>query len=151
MRVRFKSAFAILILSVAIFLVQGCQPSGQNDGIHIMFEKTPHIVTDEVYWHGQPIGTISDTQVGPYDVTRVTLRLDPQFRKQAGHHWAFYAQGGRLVADRLATSGDTVDPGDHVCGFASKAALNWFKIKTLLNNRVATAKRRADNLSRRFG
>ncbi len=116
-----------------------------------MFEENPHINGDNVYWHGQTIGSIAGAQVGYNAITKVTVRLDAPFKQQAGHNWAFYVHRGRLMADRLSITGDTVTAGDYICGFSSKAALNWFKVKTLLKDRVSNAMRRADSLQRRFG
>ncbi len=147
-----KGAWLTVFGMILMFLVlAGCQPGGQQDGIHVMFEEKPRINGDGVFWHGQTIGTVSGIQVGNNAITKVTVRLDNPFKQHAGHNWAFYVHRGRLMADRLSITGESVATGDHVCGFSSKAALNWFKIKTLLNNRVSKAKRRAQSLERRFG
>ena len=140
---------ANLVILMTIIVIGGCDTSRQS-GIHVMFENNPHIVSDHVYWHGQIIGSITDIQNGNHAITKVTVRLEPEFSQHAGHHWAFYIDRGRLMPHRLSINGEAVSSGDHLCGFSSKAALNWFKVKTLLRDRVANAMRRADSLQRRF-
>lgn len=124
---------------------------GGKSGIHVMFDAKPHIVDDNVYWHGKTIGAVAGIENGKTAITRVTVTLDSQFKAYAGHHWAFYVDKGRLMADRHSTTGKQLATGEAVCGFSSKAALNWFKVKTLLNDRVANAMRRAASLQQRFG
>jgi hypothetical protein len=81
----------------------------------------------------------------------VTVQLAPDYTKEAGNHWAFYVEDGRLMGSKLSGSGQPLNSGDQICGFSSKAALNWFKVKTLLTDRVFKATQKAESLSRRFG
>jgi hypothetical protein len=115
-----------------------------------MFDGTPKIYNSQVYYHGQVVGQIQDQQKGNGAVTMVTVRIDPQFEHYSGRHWVFYADSGRLTAGKLVSTGAQIKSGDRVCGFHSKAAFRWFKVKTLLGDRVSKAERQADKLYRIF-
>lgn len=127
----------------------GCQFSG-GDGIHVMFKGVPKIHHNEVYHRGRVVGSILEQVTGNNGASKVTIRIDPDYREQAGNHWAFYVDMGRLTAGRLNRSGKPLQPGDLICGFQSKAAFNWFKVKTLLSDRISEAERRAEKLHLRF-
>jgi len=149
---RRTTSFYIFALSVVLFIAfQGCQNNKNRQGIHVFFESPPSFYQQDVYWFGQAVGKIVDQQVGRSSVARITVQLDPQFEKRIGKNWAFFVEQGRLTACQLSLSGDTFAAGDNACGFNSKAALNWFKLKTLLNDRVGAAMRKADRLQMRFG
>ena len=70
---------------------------------------------------------------------------------KADSNWVFFVDNGRLTAFRIAPLGKPTTQGDNLCGFGSKAALNWFRFKTLLTNRIYKARQIADTLTRRFG
>ena len=130
----------------------GCSPmtSGQ-EGIDVMFEANPRIYKQDVYFRGQPVGRILNQEEGAGSVFKVTIRLLPEYGQAAGRHWVFYASKGSLNASMISPSGQPLAAGDKACGFGSKAALNWFKLKTLLTDRVYKANQKAEALSRRFG
>ena len=147
-----QNSLKLLVAALTVIaLIGGCQPSGGKGGIHIMFEDSPNIVDERVYWHSQTIGSISGILNGQTAITKVIVKLDSRYKDLAGHNWAFYVDRGRLMADRHSMTGKKVASGEPVCGFSSKAGLRWFKVKTLLKDRVANAMRRADSLQRRFG
>ena len=144
-----RISFVVVALMV-IEGVIGCQNTTGGEGIHVMFKRAPKIHHSEVYHRGRVVGTILE-QASVHDgASRVTIRIAPDYRQYAGHHWAFYMDTGRLTAGRLKSSGHPMQPGDRMCGFHSKAAFNWFKVKTLLGDRIAEAGRRAEKLHRRF-
>ena len=141
-----RLAFGLcLTLSLA-----ACLPGNDRQGIHVYFESSPNIYQSDVYWFGKVVGKITDHQVGRGSVARLTIQIDPQFKERVGSHWAFYVDQGRLTAGQLSLSGDAVGAGDSICGFNSKASFNWFKFKTLLNDRVGRAMNMADQLHLRF-
>ena len=147
-----KSPFILfgIVMLITAFGMGGCQPTTGQDGIHVMFDGTPKIYHSEVYSHGRVIGKILNQQGTNGSVSNVTITIDPKVLQHAGQHWAFYVDGGRLTAGVLNTMGQPIAPGDRLCGFHSKAGLNWFKIKTLLSHRIAEANRRAQKLYLRY-
>ena len=125
--------------------------NGGRQGIDVYFEAPPTVYQTGVYWSGRVVGKIVDRHVGRSSVSRITIELDPQFEKRIGGNFAFYVDRGRMTAGQLSLGGGQFDAGAIACGFNSKAAYNWFKFKTLLNDRVGKAKRRANSLLVRFG
>ena len=150
MRNRFHYIFLGLTIITSIAVLNGCQPKADQEGIYVMFKGAPKIHRTEVFLNGRTVGKIQDQQTATGAVTKITIQIDPEFEHHAGHHWAFYVEHGRLTAGRLNTSGKPVKAGDRVCGFDSKSSFNWFKVKTLLSNRISTAMRRAEKLFLRF-
>ncbi len=140
----------ICVSAILIFFLGGCNLSAPDQGIIVMFEGLPNLYTDTVYYNGVAIGQIT-SQEEQSAVAKVTISLAPEFEKQAGQHMAFYAAGGSLIAAKLHNFGKPLASGDKLCGFTSKAAFNWFKFKTLLNDRVAKAIQQAEELYSRFG
>ncbi len=141
---------AVAIISLIVLAgVTGCQETA-GDGIHVMFKGVPKIHDTEVYHRGRVVGSVLEQSTVEGGTSMVTIRVSPDYKKHAGHHWAFYVDMGRLTAGRLNSSGSPLKPGDRVCGFHSKSALNWFKVKTLLGDRISAAGRRAEKLHRRF-
>lgn len=144
--VAFCGVFALIL----IFSLNGCQSQSNQEGIHVMFDRAPKIYQDQVYFHGQTVGKIMEKQGGNGPVAMVNIQIDPKFKENAGQHWAFYVESGRLTVGRLNSSGHPLKNGDRVCGFQSKSGFTWFKVKTLLAHRIAKANRRADKLYQRF-
>ena len=142
----FCGIFALVFVLAAI----GCQTQSNQDGIHVMFDGAPKIYYDQVYFHGQVAGKILDNQGQDGPVTMVNVQIESKFKENSGQHWAFYVDNGRLTIGRLTSSGQPLKAGDRVCGFHSKSAFNWFKVKTLLGHRISKASRRADKLYQRF-
>jgi hypothetical protein len=137
---------------MALLGLMGCSPMvSSQEGIDVMFQGNPMIYKQDVYYHGQIIGQIVTQEAGNGSVYKVTIRLASGFDKEAGKHWVFYADNGGLNASKISVAGQPLTAGDKICGFGSKAALNWFKLKTLLTDRVYKANQIADTLSRRFG
>ena len=147
-----RTCRALVCGILAVFWVSafgGCQKASTSEGIHVMFEGKPKLYYSEVYFRGQVVGAVQD-QASNGSASRITVQIDPRFEQHAGQHWAFYVDKGRLTADRLTSSGEPVAAGDPMCGFNSKAAFNWFKVKTILSDRIAEANRRAQKLYQRF-
>jgi hypothetical protein len=138
-------------MALLLFGLTGCSPSASTqEGINVLFEDNPRLHKQEVYYSGKVIGQILDQLSGNGSVHKVTVRLNPDYAKEAGRHWVFYAENGRLHAAKIYASGQALDTGDKTCGFSSKASYNWFKLKTLLSDRVYKATQKAEALSRRF-
>ncbi len=130
----------------------GCGPvTSSQEGIVVMFDANPRIYKQDVYYRGQLVGRVLNQEAGAGSVYKVTIRLLPEYGQAVGKHWVFYASSGSLNATQISASGEPLAVGDKVCGFSSKAALNWFKLKTLLTDRVYKANQKAEALSRRFG
>lgn len=145
-----KSMVHGVITLFMICCVFNCQGPDSSKGIHVMFDGGPGIYHSQVFYHGQVVGRIQGRQIRNGSVAMVTIRIDPRFKQYSGRHWVFYADNGRLTAERLVGSGEPIESGDRLCGFHSKAAFHWFKVKTLLSDRVSKAKRLADKRYRKF-
>lgn len=144
------SPIAIAGIFALVLALLGCQPGGKEQGIQVYFNAPPTLYKQDVYWQGQAIGKILGQETGQSPVTRVTIALDAPFESKIGPNWAFFANNGRLHAGRLAIGAEASATEIYVNGFTSKAAFNWFKFKTLINDRVGKAKRRAGRLHARF-
>jgi hypothetical protein len=134
---------------VLLFLV-GCDKGASKKGIQVMFDGRTDIYKNEVYYSHKVVGKITSRQMGRSSVEMVTIALVPEFKRLMGKHWAFYVSNGRIWVVRIGNSGHALSAEEKLCGFHSKAALNWFKFKTLLNDRVYKASLRAEQLYRRF-
>lgn len=148
-KIRLWSAIALVIIFCGLM---GCSPmTSSQEGIDVLFEANPRIYKQDVYYRGQTIGQVLNQEAGAGSAYKVTIRLLPEYGRAAGKHWVFYASNGSLNASMISASGQRLAAGDKTCGFGSKAALNWFKLKTLLTDRVYKANQKAEALSRRFG
>lgn len=142
----------LIVLALCMIFWTGCSLSGnEKDAIQVMFDGKPQIYSQNVFYMGQSIGAVTEQASSGGSVFRVSVRLEPEFEKTFGRHWVFYVDNGSLQAARIHGSGKPMESGDAVCGFRSNAALTWFKVKTLLNDRVYKATREAQSLARRFG
>jgi hypothetical protein len=152
MNVRVMRLFWAIGLVLFYLGSAGCSQSGSNqEGIQVLFEQNPRIYKTEVYYFGQVIGEVVDQKSGNGSVYKVVIRLVSAYAKDIGRHWVFYVENGCLNAATLNASGQPLAAGARLCGFDSKAALNWFKFRTLLTDRVYKATQKAESLSRRFG
>ena len=148
---RITSFLASTLVLFMFVILAGCQPGASGQGIWAYFKTPPPVYQEAVYWRGKVVGKIMNQEVGRGSVARINLALDPSFEARFGTNWAFFIDGGRLTAGQLSLSGTPLRPGQKVSGFNSRAAFNWFKFKTLLNDRVGKAMRRAEQLQLRFG
>jgi hypothetical protein len=141
-------------LALVVFLVAGtgcADQGGKNQpGVDVLFDGRPHISHEAVYYNGKAVGKIGSTEVRGTTVCRLTIIIAPEFKNQIGGNWAFYVDGGRLIAVRLNNSLAPPAEGAKLCGFNTKGDFAWFKFKTLLSDRVYHAIKRADALFRRF-
>lgn len=145
-------SWTAMVLAMTLIGLSGCSPmASKPKGIDVMFADNPQIYKENIYYQGIVIGQVTSQTAGRGSVHMVTVRLVPEYRKEAGRHWVFYADNGALKASKISPAGQPLSAGDKVCGFGSKAGLNWFKLKTLLSDRVYKANRMAIELSRRFG
>lgn len=147
---KFRSIALGMMALMGIAGVIGCQNTAGGEGIYVMFKGAPNIYHTAVYHRGRVVGSILEQSTSDGGASQVTIRIAPDYARYAGHHWAFYVENGRLTAGKLNSSGKSVEPGDRMCGFHSKTAFVWFKVKTLLSDRVSKAGRRAEKLHRRF-
>ena len=150
MQVRFVRHTPLFTLVLILLFLVSCQPDGTSKGIQVMFDGRTSINISEVYHSNKSVGKITSRQMGKGSVEMVTIALAPEFKRLVGKHWAFYVSNGRLLAIRIVNTGHALKAEEKLCGFHSKAALNWFKFKTLLNDRTYKASLRAEQLYRRF-
>lgn len=139
------------IVLMVLLIGAGCAPQPSQDGQKVLFDGLINVFDSGVYYRGMQVGTIQSTETGSANVTQVTIALTPDFTPRMGNHVVFYVDGGRLEAVPLQAFGDPLEKGAPLCGFASKAEFNWFKFKTLLNDRVGAARQRALALQARLG
>ncbi len=139
-----------MVLLAFVAGMTGCQNTAGGEGIHVLFKGVPKIQHTDVFYQGRVVGAILEQSTADGGASMVTIRISPEYMQHAGRHWAFYVDMGRLTAGRLSGSGNPVQNGDRMSGFQSKGAFNWFKVKTLLRDRIAESGRRAEKLHRQF-
>jgi hypothetical protein len=137
----------IIILGIAMIRV----PGNEENGYTIIFDDMPKISSDLIFYANREIGKIITKDEGAKKVVRITAQLDDDFLLEMGNNIAFYPDYGRLNATRLQAVGKPLPDDAIFCGFSSKLSLSWFKLKTLLENRISAANRRALNLYRQSG
>lgn len=140
----------VWVLGLILFFIGGCEITPSKQGLDIMFDGRANITQPEVYFSNKVVGEIMSRQLGNGSVEMITITLAPEFENQIGRHWVFYIRNGRLIAARIGSDRKTLPADAKLCGFHSKSALNWFKFKTLLDDRVYRASLRAEQLYRRF-
>ncbi|MFZ1985701.1 MAG: hypothetical protein WAU91_14880 [Desulfatitalea sp.] len=131
------------IVLMVLLIGAGCSPQPSQDGQKVLFDGLTNVFDNGVYYRGTQVGTIQSKETGSANVTRITIMVTPDFAPWMGNHVVFFVDGGRLEAVQLQAFGDPLEKGAPLCGFASKAEFNWFKFKTLLNDRVSAARQRA--------
>jgi hypothetical protein len=138
------------ILGSVFLLLVGCNVASSQQDLQVMFDGRPNITQPEVYFANKVVGKITSRQMGRGSVEMITIGLAAEFKKQVGPHWVFVVDNGRIRAARIGPTGKPFSEDDRLCGFRSKSALNWFKFKTLLSDRVYKATLRAEMLYRRY-
>lgn len=128
----------------------GCTAQAPTEGYTVMFESTPKLTRTGITYNGQQIGSVLSTETGPGDIAKMTVALDDDFIGQTGYAIVFCARRGGLEVERLRTVGDPMRQDDIFYGFASGSGLTWFKIKTIVGNRVRAVRKEAQKLHRRF-
>jgi hypothetical protein len=152
MKGRVMRRWCAIVIVTALIGLTGCNPmTSSQQGHGVIFEKQPRIYKQEVYYQGRSIGRILDQKSGAGLVHKVTIQLAPENTDMACNNWVFYVDNGHLTAFKIAAFGNPLPKDANICGFSSKAALNWFWFKTLLTNRIYKAHQKADALTRRFG
>lgn len=138
----------------ALIMIAGCSASEKPNpkgGVGVLFDNVPLLFDAGVYHLGSQVGEIVTTTNGVAGVTKLVVTLQPEFAAREGGNLAFYAHAGRLEAVTLANMGRPLENGAVLSGFTSKAGLYWFRLKTLLSDRVSSASRRAEQLNQRLG
>ena len=146
MRLRVGLFVALLVVAIII----GCAPQGNQEGYAVLFDGMVNIFEDAIYFNGNEVGRVLAKEVAGAGATKLTVALSPELVAETGNNLALYAHAGRLEATTLQRMGHTLEKDAPLCGFTSKSELNWFKIKTLLNDRIKAAKKRAAELQAQF-
>ena len=89
-------------------------------------------------------------ETGQGGIAKLTVALNSDFVQQNGYTFILCARNGRLEVEKLRSTGEPMDSKDIVYGFTSGSAVAWFKIKTLVRNRLHEARKQAERLYRRF-
>lgn len=143
--------FSMVVLVLFFLSILGCDQFVQNNtSTYVMFEGRPNLHHQEVFFNGKIIGRITASDHKGSTITRLAIAIAPQFKNRVNSNWILYADRGRLKAERLQGSSAPFEDGDILCGFSSIGALQWFKFKTLLNDRSYKAAKRAEYLAKRF-
>lgn len=141
---------ACLYLSfVILWFFMGCDIGPADKGLQVMFDGQAQIYRNDVYYFHKVVGKITSRQRGNSGIEMMTIELAPEFKQLVGSNWAFFVENGRIAAVKFGNGSQAMGPEDKLNGFQSKAALNWFKFKTLLNDRAYRAALRAEGLYRR--
>lgn len=146
---------SVFIGILAVLVVLGISmirvPESDDTGYMILFDDSPDIQSEKIYYVGREIGQIMSTDQGARDIIRIKAQLDEDFLQEMGNNMVFYPDHGRLTATRLQTVGEPLPKDAILCGFSSRITLGWFKLKTMLENRISAANRRAQSLYRKSG
>lgn len=150
MRQILKSAILCLLFGFSVLAVNNCAQKGQEGGLKVFFETLPNLQENQVFYKGEVVGTIQSSSIGGFRVAKLIVILKDDFREQTGNNLAFYVRYGRLEAIKLSSVGQPLSAETRFCGFNSSMELNWFKIKTLIGDRIVAAEKRANFLEHRF-
>ena len=137
-------------LGLVLLWLAGCDAASSKPDLQVMFDGRPNITQSQVYFANNVVGKITSRQMGKGSVEMITIDLAPEFKKHIGPHWVFYVDNGVVQAARIGSAAKPFSKDARLCGFRSKSALNWFKFRTLLSDRVYKASLRAEMLYRRF-
>ena len=143
--------FSIIALAIILGVALNQTPHNDDVGYIIVFNGMPDIRKEGIYYENQEVGRITNTVKGSKDVVAFTAVLDEAFIQEMGMNVVFFPEYGALKAFRLQSVSPPL-PEDFVfSGFSSKASLNWFKFRTIFNNRITSANRRALKLYQKSG
>ena len=150
MRHMLKAAVLLVMLGFTLSAVDSCSPNNHQDGYSVYFETMPNLQDNQVRYNGKTVGTVVSSATGGFRVAKLIVALNEGFAQEAGKNLAFFVRYGSLEATKLSSFGQPLDNETPLCGFNSSMELNWFKIKTLIGDRIAAAEKRAGYLSHRF-
>ncbi|GEM_PF-2361109 len=141
---------AVLGAVLALMVISGCiRPAGE-DGISIMFDRRPLLFEETVYFNGIKVGKVGGVDVGAGGITRVNFIPADEFRSQLADNLVFYVSNGRLMAAKIRNFGRPLKEGGVMCGFGSRSALYWFRLKHALGDAARVAAARAASLAEQF-
>lgn len=141
----------VIAIVLGIALNKTPQEQDEGDGHIIVFNEMPNIHKEGIYYQNKEVGQITDTIKGSKGIIAFTVSLDKAFVQTMGINVVFFPEHGVLSADRLQSVTPPLPDYFIFCGFSSKARLKWFKFRTLFNNRITSANRRALKLYRKSG
>ncbi len=140
----------MLAFLVGCFLFSGC--SGETSkGYTILFDDMPSLYGEQIYDNGAPVGRIVQKEVNPAGQVRVVAVFEEDWLRRANENIVFYPRYGHLQAEHLQRHGAPLPKDAAMCGFASRNGMIWFKMKTLISDRGAEARKKARELQARFG
>lgn len=150
MRQMFKALFCFVVLGITVMAVNGCSPNTKGKGLNVFFENMPDLLDNQVYFRGEMVGTVQSFSTGGFRVAKLVVVLKDDFLRETGNNLAFVVRFDRLEAIKLSSIGQPLEKETPLCGFTSPMELNWFKVKTLIGNRIVAAEKRARTLNQRF-
>lgn len=142
-----KRTLSSLMVGVVLLLV-GCGSSDQSN-YTVLFEKPVMILDHTISHNGTPIGTIDRSNMDSTHSARLSVDIEPDYRRLLGQNTVFVLAAGRLQLTTIAPYGDPLEPNDVLAGFGSKTDLILFRLKNLLGNKAIAARNRAENLANR--
>jgi hypothetical protein len=141
----------IVVLGIGTLTTTPPEPGRGGGGYAIVFDGMPKLYNDHIFLSNEIVGKIQSKIEGTSGVVKMMVDLNAEFVDQVGNSIAFYPDHGRLSAVKLQTAGESLPKDAVLCGFSSKGALNWFKLKTIFSNRVTAAGRRTEALLEKSG
>ncbi len=150
MRQMLKAAISFILLGFTLMAVNNCAPNTKAGGVTVFFENMPNLQDNQVYYKGDLVGTVQSFSIGGFRVARLVVTLKDDFLRETGNNLAFFVRYGRLEAIKLSSIGQPLGEKTPLSGFNSSMDLNWFKIKTLIGDRISAAEKRARYLEQRF-
>ena len=145
-----KAAICCLLFGFTLLAVNNCTPKTNGRGLKVYFETMPNLQDNQILFKGELVGTVQTSSIGGFRVAKLVLVLQDDFLNETGNNLAFVVRYGRLEAIKLSSLGQPLDKETPLCGFNSSMELNWFKIKTLIGDRITAAEKRARSLEQRF-
>lgn len=141
----------VVVLGIGTLTTTPPEPGGNGGGYAIVFDEMPKLYDEQIFFANESVGKIQSRVEGTSGVVKIMVDLNVEFVDQFGNSIAFYPDHGRLTAVKLQTTGESLPKNAVLCGFSSKGALTWFKLKTIFSNRVTAAGRRAEALLAKSG
>lgn len=112
----------------------------------VVFDGTPQIFNASVIYMGSTVGQILDRQ-WRNGVTRLTISLDNANADLKQSNMTAVVKNGQLHLVPLSAVGEPLASPASILGFENNIALQWFRIRNLINNINMTAVRQAQWLT----
>lgn len=150
MRKKLNDIFNVILFMFIVVSMIACSPRQNQDGFSVFFESAPNLNDPQILFQGIPVGSVKSSSKGGFFVVKLIVTLENEFVRNTGNNLAFFVRDGHLEAAKLSTYGLPLRKDTPLCGFNSSIDLTWFKIKTLIGDRISAAEQRARKLKERY-